>query len=114
MIRQNSEQGAFLARTGGEEFAIILQNSNEAYLMNAAERIRGVIEKLRMRNGAEDVAITMSFGVALSQHADSPSGLYEAADAALYRSKNAGRNTSTIFSSAEDATSTNRYRIYGG
>lgn len=112
-IKKALREGVFLARTGGEEFAIILPGASEQDAAIIAERVRFASEALRIRNGAEPVSLALSLGVALSQDAKNPDHLYESADAALYRSKNAGRNKCTIFDPADDQTSTNRYQIYG-
>ena len=80
------------ARYGGEEFAIVLHNTGAAKALAAAERFRKAVE------GGEWVerAVTCSLGVA-SVGADGATSdaLIAAADAALYASKEAGRNRCT-------------------
>jgi two-component system, cell cycle response regulator len=84
-----------VARTGGEEFTILLPEAteHEAYLV--AERLRVAAEKAF----AEDVAgLTFSFGVAnYPEHGRSADAVVEAADQALYAAKALGRNRSVIF-----------------
>ncbi len=78
-------------RYGGEEFCILLRETNAADAMLFAERVRQRIEK-RFESGS-DAGITASFGVAeFSPDASAPRALLEAADAAMYESKHAGRN----------------------
>jgi diguanylate cyclase (GGDEF)-like protein/putative nucleotidyltransferase with HDIG domain len=83
------------ARVGGEEFALLLPDSDEngAYLL--AERVRTELE----RPGAAPA--TLSFGIAtFPQHGGSIGALLHAADQALYSAQRMGRNRSVI-SSAE-------------
>ena len=84
-----------VARTGGEEFTILLPEAteHEAYLV--AERLRVAAEKAF----ADDAAgLTFSFGVAnYPEHGRSADAVVEAADQALYAAKALGRNRSVIF-----------------
>jgi diguanylate cyclase (GGDEF)-like protein len=78
-------------RYGGEEFCILLRETAAPDAMLFAERVRQRIE-LRFASGAF-AGITASFGVAgFSADAPTPRALVEAADAAMYESKHAGRN----------------------
>ncbi len=77
-------------RYGGEEFSLILRNINPATAYEVVERIRGKVEDIF---AATDTPMTASFGVSLSPHcAKQPTDLIAAADAALYESKEGGRN----------------------
>lgn len=80
----------FVARIGGEEFAIMLPHCNAAVALDKAEEIRALIEKLQPIG----LAVTASIGVAsLSEHHQGDYGLlYKEADQAVYRSKQNGRN----------------------
>jgi diguanylate cyclase (GGDEF)-like protein len=78
-------------RYGGEEFCILLRETNAHEAMHLAERVRQRIE-LRFASGATP-GVTASFGVAEFLSASpAPRALIEAADAAMYESKHAGRN----------------------
>jgi diguanylate cyclase (GGDEF)-like protein len=78
-------------RYGGEEFCIILRETCGTDAMLFAERARQRIEQ-RFTSGAL-AGITASFGVAgYSAEMHTPGTLVEAADAAMYESKHAGRN----------------------
>jgi diguanylate cyclase (GGDEF)-like protein len=78
-------------RYGGEEFCIVLRETNAEDAMHFAERLRQRIEQ-RFESG-ELRGITASFGVAeFSAETPTPRALMEAADAAMYESKHAGRN----------------------
>ena len=83
------------ARFGGEEFAVLLPETEFEEAMVIAERIRvAVAEQLFHRNGSDDsVAATLSLGVAsYPLHAQDADELVHQADLALYRSKALGRN----------------------
>lgn len=75
-----------VARYGGEEFALLLPSTNMDGALDLAERIRSAIQSKFW----PQLAITASFGVA--SYAEFPSEMVEAADRALYQSKEGGRN----------------------
>jgi len=78
-------------RYGGEEFCVLLRETTAEEAMHFAERLRQRIEQ-RFQSG-ELKGITASFGVADFRAATpTPRALTEAADAAMYESKHAGRN----------------------
>ncbi|RZI82267.1 MAG: GGDEF domain-containing protein [Rubrivivax sp.] len=88
--------GDLVARLGGEEFIVVLPNADASVAQRVAERIRQAIETLHIRHEDSGTAsvVTASVGVACcraraGQHEDT---LTAAADAALYRAKQAGRN----------------------
>ena len=87
--------GDTIARTGGEEFTILLPGAteHEAYLV--AERMRSAVE----REFVDDPAVlTFSFGIATyPDHGRSADSVLEAADQALYAAKALGRNRCVIF-----------------
>lgn len=87
-----------VARYGGEEFMVILPETPAGEAARVAERIRAATEKDRFTpEGAKaELNITLSAGYAVfPEHAETPDGLIEAADQALYRSKASGRNRVT-------------------
>jgi diguanylate cyclase (GGDEF)-like protein len=78
-------------RYGGEEFCILLRETGASDAMLFAERVRQRIEQ-RFLSGPS-AGVTASFGVAeFSPDTSTPRALVEAADAAMYESKHAGRN----------------------
>jgi diguanylate cyclase len=86
------------ARYGGEEFAILMpQSSREAVLALAeAVRLKTRAMKIRDRRTQEVVlAVSLSAGVAVFKPGDDAQALIERADAALYQSKQAGRDRVT-------------------
>jgi diguanylate cyclase (GGDEF)-like protein len=82
-----------LARFGGEEFILMLRDTDLLQASVIAERIRLRIAALH--DLPASLRITASIGVAVSETADTVASLLEKADVALYLSKSSGRNTVT-------------------
>jgi diguanylate cyclase (GGDEF)-like protein len=83
-----------VARFGGEEFAVLLVETDRVQAGDTAQRIRAVVERDPIL-AAQGVAlnVTISIGAAvLPDDARSGSTLVAAADKALYGAKAAGRN----------------------
>ncbi len=84
-----------VARYGGEEFAVVLPNTPSSGAQQTAERIRSAVESLYIpHEGNTHGMVTVSIGCA-TQTPGVDSGfesVMQAADAALYRAKHAGRN----------------------
>jgi diguanylate cyclase (GGDEF)-like protein/putative nucleotidyltransferase with HDIG domain len=86
----------YAARAGGEEFAVILPDTDEHEAYVVAERLRTAVEA---EFAGELVPITFSFGIATHpEHGPSADALVESADRALYAAKELGRNRAVIFS----------------
>ncbi len=83
-----------VARFGGEEIAIILRAIGLEPAIHMAERLRRTVEQTVIPFNGDDLRATVSIGVAgfPSTPAETPENLVEAADQALYRAKNGGRN----------------------
>ena len=82
------------ARYGGDEFAVMLPELDVAQTRNVAERLREAIMDLKLTapDGFLLPGITLSLGVAQADGDSTPETLIAAADAALYRAKEQGRN----------------------
>jgi diguanylate cyclase (GGDEF)-like protein len=84
------------ARYGGEEFAVVLSGAEEAGALSVAHWIRREIEAQQIPHGGSSVSdhVTVSIGVAVVTPGAGtpPESLTAAADAALYRAKELGRN----------------------
>lgn len=82
-----------LGRIGGEEFAILLPGSDAAAAMRVAERVRARFAATVVPTAAgAELAATASFGVAAWTADESLEAALQAADAALYTAKAAGRD----------------------
>ncbi|MCL2230747.1 MAG: diguanylate cyclase [Treponema sp.] len=96
--------GDFAARWGGEEFIVLMQNTDLAGAQEIAEKIRSSIEKLEtMYQGKTVTKITASIGINSRKRGQSSAinEFISRADLALYEAKNSGRNRSCVFK--EDA-----------
>lgn len=92
ILKSNVEEPGLVARYGGEEFAIVLPDTDAAEAIKIAERLRASFEE----HDWQVQTVTASFGVATSSFPGiKPKELTQAADAALYASKKAGRNRVT-------------------
>lgn len=81
------------ARLGGEEFIILLPETALDGARRVAERIRQRVADLRYGHGGNQIAITVSAGVArLTTGMENVEDIIRQADAALYRAKEKGRN----------------------
>lgn len=81
-----------LFRFGGEEFVVLLSNTDREGALLLAERIRCGVEKASVRTEHRSIAITVSLGVATLDITDTAKNLFEKADRALYVAKTSGRN----------------------
>lgn len=85
--------GDHLARTGGEEFAVLLPNTNGATGLMVAERLRKATEDLEIGFESGPMHITISAGVTqLTSGRDGWEAMMRRADAAMYAAKQHGRN----------------------
>jgi len=98
LIEKNVREIDIPARYGGEEFVIICPEKNGEGSLTPAERIRTAIEGYDFRINGEHVPITVSLGVCCyPDAASSKADLIQKADAALYYSKENGRNRAALF-----------------
>ncbi|APH72068.1 PleD family two-component system response regulator [Aquibium oceanicum] len=93
-LRKNVRGIDLACRFGGEEFVVVMPDTDGAIAEKVAERVRSEIERAVFEVGAaEGVPVTVSVGVAtLNRAGDSVEKLMKRADAALYDAKNGGRN----------------------
>jgi diguanylate cyclase len=84
--------GDFVARIGGEEFAVLLSGIGLSEAVNIANEVRTAVEGLRFHFRGAPVRVTVSCGVTELNPDDASEAAFDRADAALYRAKNGGKN----------------------
>ena len=94
ILRETSRETDVLARYGGDEFVILLPQTNAQNAINMGERIR-----IRIENNVFDIndnrfnsSITLGIATIPQRGIDSPQNFLESADSALYQAKRAGKN----------------------
>jgi len=87
-------------RYGGEEFVILLSNTNLDAAKAIAERIRQSIENHTIAYGMKILKLTASMGISTLRGNDTSESLIQRADNAMYRAKDNGRNQVQIESAA--------------
>lgn len=96
-IKSTLRSQDLLARTGGEEFAILLPGATATEGMTAAERVRKTIEELEIPFDGGPIRLTISAGVAqLDSACGDWEGLMRRADSAMYDAKKYGRNSVSV------------------
>ncbi len=96
---KNSCRGSDLPfRYGGEEFCVILPETNEPGATVFAERLRKIIEESLIQVKNAEIKVTISLGMAIfPAHGSTEKEIFANADKALYESKSNGRNRWTIY-----------------
>jgi diguanylate cyclase (GGDEF)-like protein len=88
-------EGDVFGRTGGEEFAALLPDTDEAAAWKVVEDIRKVIEQTPLEHHGDQIRLTVSIGLMSAPlTGDNIEALIQCADKVMYRAKNAGRNRS--------------------
>jgi len=82
----------FVARIGGEEFAVLLSGRKLAEAVMLANHMRTDVEALRFHFRGTPVRVTVSCGITELHLGEGSEAAFDRADAALYRAKSGGRN----------------------
>ncbi|MFH0739186.1 MAG: GGDEF domain-containing protein [Candidatus Omnitrophota bacterium] len=97
-IKENIRQIDLIGRYGGEEFSIILTETDKEQAKFAAERIRHSVESRYIRVYDEDLRVTISIGIStFPGDGKQMEALIDNADSALYYAKQNGRNKVSVF-----------------
>ncbi|WP_174481834.1 diguanylate cyclase [methanotrophic endosymbiont of Bathymodiolus puteoserpentis (Logatchev)] len=92
-LREMVRDGDILARWGGEEFTILLPETDLIQALILAERLRETIAKLSIVADETEINFTVSIGVAQKEtEMSSIESLFNQADIFMYQAKQAGRN----------------------
>ncbi|MBN2825350.1 MAG: GGDEF domain-containing protein, partial [Campylobacterales bacterium] len=81
--------GGVIARWGGEEFVILLENVTLEQSITKANQLREVVERTSFPH---TISLTISMGIKMINSQQSIQEMIEDADAMLYQAKNSGRN----------------------
>ncbi len=85
VLRMVFPDNALICRTGGDEFAVILPNCDEA---KTQLLVRGMLEEMERRNEKEEViTLSTAYGCAYSHESDNPYNVYKLADQRMYACK---------------------------
>jgi diguanylate cyclase (GGDEF)-like protein len=106
VLRSALRSRDFAGRNGGEEFAILLPDTEVPAALEIAERVRSAVAEISLPGS--EVSVTVSIGVSgFPEHASTLDRLERLADAALYVAKRQGRNRVELAESAPaDAVAT--------
>jgi diguanylate cyclase (GGDEF)-like protein len=94
LLRDTVREDDFVARFGGEEFAIVLPSTRRDEAIRVAEKIRNVIRRSSAHFRDDVLAVTVSIGIAQWNAGEDVQSLVERADKALYAAKKNGRDCS--------------------
>jgi two-component system cell cycle response regulator len=96
-VKSVIRQADLMCRLGGEEFVVVMPDTQLDIAAKIAERVRADVQSgLFIVEGGEcAIPVTVSIGIAESGKESDPDLLFKRADRALYRSKNDGRNRVT-------------------
>ena len=92
VMKETLRSDSFISRWGGEEFLIVLPNSNGDQAFMALDRLRRRIMGSSVLVGDAEISVTMTFGVSEYDFSGSMEAAIKEADERLYRGKGNGRN----------------------
>lgn len=99
-LRENDLFG----RLGGEEFAVVLPETGAISAVDAAERLRKIIEATNVDAGSASVTFTVSIGVAVFEEQDGDlDQVVQRSDQAMYQAKRKGRNRVVLLQAGKAA-----------
>jgi diguanylate cyclase (GGDEF)-like protein len=102
-LRQQVRESDVVGRFGGEEFTVLLPRTDADGACRIAERLRSSAGLLSVAAAEASISVTVSIGVAvLGQHGSDLFELLAAADLALYRAKDDGRNLVRLYAAAQE------------
>ncbi|MCB9883327.1 MAG: GGDEF domain-containing protein [Planctomycetes bacterium] len=103
LLEETLRRNDHIFRYGGEEFAILMPETDALAAASALERVRSALENHRIPFGRGTVQVFASFGVTSYVHGESAEDLVVRADSACYAAKNRGRNRVVLLRRDHDA-----------
>lgn len=96
LLKQRLRGTDIIGRYGGEEFAVIMTDTDATFAAKVIDDVRNVFSRLLHLSQDEEFYVTFSCGIADLAHFSDAASLSEAADKALYQAKQKGRNKVVI------------------
>ncbi|WPL19735.1 Stalked cell differentiation-controlling protein [Thiorhodovibrio winogradskyi] len=97
LLQESTRKSDFLARFGGEEFMMLLPETDIETALDLANRVREQVAAKRFQYRGQPVPLSISCGLAAFIEKDTAEEVYRRADIALYRAKSSGRNCCVFF-----------------
>ncbi|MCK5120890.1 MAG: diguanylate cyclase, partial [Methylococcales bacterium] len=96
LLSNHCRETDFVSRFGGEEFTMLLSDTDVQSALLAADKLRNVIEKTAFNSNGKKISITISCGITQFTKDDTGESAFNRADKALYEAKNKGRNQCVV------------------
>ena len=103
-LKASIRESDFIARFGGDEFALILSKTHNPPAIEVGWKICRLMEESRFLLDKKEFSLTLSIGVAEVTAGDTPETLINRADGALYQAKQEGRNRAIIAAPLPDTS----------
>jgi diguanylate cyclase (GGDEF)-like protein len=87
IFRQSIRKNDLASRWGGEEFTVLLPNTDKELAVRFAEELRGIVEKSVFNAGVSTVSMTVSIGIATTTQPIQYNQFIKSADIALHKAK---------------------------
>ena len=101
VMKKNFRNDDYICRIGGDEFVVLMLHSSDVDRSLIAQKIDEINRELSAIDDGLP-AVSISVGIVHGTDAKDAESLFEKSDAAMYRSKQNGKNTYTFYSAAED------------
>jgi diguanylate cyclase (GGDEF)-like protein/PAS domain S-box-containing protein len=102
LLRDNIRREAVIARVGGDEFAVLLEDTPLDAALAIAEHLRSTIDERHFEFEGHGISLGVSIGLAVMSGGVEPSQVLSQADIAMCRAKEYGRNRVVVYRPEED------------
>ena len=96
LLQQRLRKTDIIGRYGGEEFAVVFNDTSAADAVAIVDKIRAGFSQIRFQHGGGEFSVTFSAGIAGYPEFRNAEAISDAADKALYEAKRSGRNRIAI------------------